>query len=91
VFSSPVFTPDAAQDRVSNVRAARIHFQAVLTQLESLVRRYPTQWFNFVPLTPVVPAIPSRAAFSAEESRTPHPAQGGLDLDQQRLPADVGV
>lgn len=63
VFSSPVFTPDAARDRASNLRAARLHFQAVMTQLESLVRRYPMQWFNFVPLNPVAPAPPARAAF----------------------------
>lgn len=63
VFSSPVFTPDSTRDRASNLQAARLHFQAVMTQLESLVRRYPMQWFNFVPLNPVAPALPAPAAF----------------------------
>lgn len=56
VTSSPVFTPDPAASRAENLRVAREHFQAVLAQLETLVRQYPMQWFNFVPLNPVVPA-----------------------------------
>ncbi|MDO8541538.1 MAG: hypothetical protein Q7S40_13950 [Opitutaceae bacterium] len=66
VFSSAVFTPDSALDRASNLRAARIHFQAVMTQLDTLVRRHPMLWFNFVPLNPEAPApspeVPSYAA-----------------------------
>lgn len=55
VFSSAVFTPDSTVDRASNLRLARIHFQAVMAQLETLVRRHPMLWFNFVPLNPEVP------------------------------------
>ncbi|MCX6953913.1 MAG: hypothetical protein NTV51_17325 [Verrucomicrobia bacterium] len=55
VVSSPVFTPRPAADRASNLAAARLHFQAVVTQLEDLVRRHPMLWFNFVPLNPVAP------------------------------------
>jgi len=62
VFSSPVFTPDPARDRRSNLRAARLHFQAVMAQLETLVRRYPMQWFNFVPLNPPAPVSPRSGA-----------------------------
>ena len=56
VTASPVFTPDPAAGRAANLRAAREHFQAVLAQLEILVRRHPFLWFNFLPLNPVVPA-----------------------------------
>lgn len=56
VFASPVFTPDPAAGREANTRAAREHFQAVLVQLEGLVRRHPLLWFNFLPLNPEVAA-----------------------------------
>lgn len=56
VFASPVFTPDPAAERGANTRAARLHFQGVLTQLEGLVRAYPYRWFNFLPLNPEAPA-----------------------------------
>jgi predicted LPLAT superfamily acyltransferase len=52
VFASPPFFPEAGQDRQANLRAARAHFQAVLALLETLVRQYPLQWFNFLPLNP---------------------------------------
>jgi predicted LPLAT superfamily acyltransferase len=55
VIASPVFTPQPAADRASNLHAARLHFQAVVTQLEALVHRHPMLWFNFVPLNPVAP------------------------------------
>jgi predicted LPLAT superfamily acyltransferase len=54
VFASPVFDPDPAAGRPENLRAARAHFQAVLAQLETLVRQHPLLWFNFLPLNPVV-------------------------------------
>lgn len=53
VVASPVFTPQPTADRASNLQAARLHFQAVITQLEDLVRRHPMLWFNFVPLNPI--------------------------------------
>ncbi len=56
VWASPVFTPDPAVGRAANTQAARVHFQAVLTQLEGLVRAHPFLWFNFLPLNPPVPA-----------------------------------
>jgi predicted LPLAT superfamily acyltransferase len=52
VFASPIFTPDPALGRDANLRTARVHFQAVLVQLEQLVRQHPTLWFNFLPLNP---------------------------------------
>jgi predicted LPLAT superfamily acyltransferase len=56
IFASPVFTPEPAAGRAANTRAARQHFQAVLTQLEALVRAHPFLWFNFLPLNPEAPA-----------------------------------
>lgn len=53
VVASPVFRPDAGS-REENFRRARLHFQAVLTRLEGLVRQYPILWFNFRPLNPIV-------------------------------------
>jgi predicted LPLAT superfamily acyltransferase len=64
VFSSAVFTPDAAVDRRSNLQFARIHFQAVMNQLEALVRRYPMLWFNFVPLNPEASAAALRTGLA---------------------------
>jgi len=54
VVASPVFRPDPSAGRTANLAAARAHFQAVLAQLEILVRRHPMLWFNFEPLNPVV-------------------------------------
>lgn len=56
VLASPVFTPDPGASRAGNTLAARAHFQAVLVQLEKLVRRHPFLWFNFLPLNPEAPA-----------------------------------
>jgi predicted LPLAT superfamily acyltransferase len=55
VYASPFFTPDPLAGREANLRTARVHFQAVLDHLESLVRQHPYLWFNYVPLNPVVP------------------------------------
>lgn len=52
VYSSPVFRPDPAAGREANTSAARLHFQAVLAHLESMVRTHPYLWFNFLPLNP---------------------------------------
>ena len=53
LHGSPVFEPDAAS-KAENLARARVHFQAVLSHLESLVRTHPFLWFNFTPLNPVV-------------------------------------
>jgi hypothetical protein len=37
------------------LQRAREHFQAVVTHLETLVRRYPNLWLNFLPLNPAEP------------------------------------
>lgn len=57
VFASPVFVPDPALGRGVNTQAARTHFQAVLGQLETLVRQHPFLWFNFLPLNPEAPTV----------------------------------
>jgi predicted LPLAT superfamily acyltransferase len=51
VVPSPIFHPDPA-DRDASLQRARAHFQAVLAQLETLVRQHPLLWFNFLPLNP---------------------------------------
>jgi predicted LPLAT superfamily acyltransferase len=56
LLASPVFTPDLAAGREAGTAAARIHFQAVVSQLETLVRQHPMLWFNFLPLNPAAPA-----------------------------------
>ncbi len=55
VFASAVFEPDATVGRAANLHHARAHFQAVLSDLETLVRAQPLLWFNFLPLNPVAP------------------------------------
>jgi len=68
ITASPVFTPDAALSRAANLAAARTHFQAVLNQLDTLVRQHPLLWFNFLPLNPVVP--PAASADRTPADRT---------------------
>ncbi len=53
VMASPVYRADPAAGREANLAAARRHFQAVLSELETLLRVHPYQWFNFLPLNPV--------------------------------------
>ena len=55
VIASPVYSPDPTRSRAENLATARGHFQAVLVQLESLVRAHPFLWFNFLPLNPEAP------------------------------------
>lgn len=56
-----IFTPEGSKQDV--LREAKIHFQEVLTQVESLLQQYPYQWFNFEGLNPIAEpeAIPARA------------------------------
>jgi predicted LPLAT superfamily acyltransferase len=56
LLASPVFMPDPAAGREAVAAAARVHFQTVVSQLETLVRQHPMQWFNFLPLNPLAPA-----------------------------------
>lgn len=61
IYASPLFEPDAAAGTAENLAAARVHFQGVLTQLETLVREDPFLWFNFTPLNPAVEeSLPER-------------------------------
>lgn len=64
VQSSFCFRADRTVNRAANLERARQHFQAVLTQLESLVRQYPHLWFNFLPLNPTAPEPSQRVAGS---------------------------
>ena len=62
VMASPVFAPDPAASRLENLKAARVHFQGVLGQLETLVRQHPLLWFNFLPLNPEAPSAAAQPA-----------------------------
>jgi len=55
VVASPMFRPEPALGTAENFVRARVHFQVVLKRLEAAVRRYPNQWFNFLPMNPPVP------------------------------------
>lgn len=57
VAASPVFVPDPA-NRDGSLQRARVHFQSVLTQLETSVRMHPMFWFNFLPLNSDEPRLP---------------------------------
>jgi predicted LPLAT superfamily acyltransferase len=61
VHGSPVFEPDDGT-RESNFQRARVHFQEFLLVIESLLRKDPFVWFNFIPLNPVAPESPTAAA-----------------------------
>jgi predicted LPLAT superfamily acyltransferase len=56
VHSSSVFLPSAELTRAQNLERAREHYQEVLAQWEELVRAYPLQWFNFLPMNPEAPS-----------------------------------
>ncbi len=60
LHGSPVFEPNAAS-KAENLERGRAHFQAALTQLETLVRANPFLWFNFTPLIPVATTVPTRS------------------------------
>lgn len=61
--ASPVFRPDRTRGRDALLAEARVHFQAVLAQLERRLREQPHLWFNFLPLNPAAPP-PADAAGS---------------------------
>ena len=48
LHASPVFEPNQAS-KEANLARARTHFQAFLSQLESLLRSNPYLWFNAIP------------------------------------------
>ena len=89
VFASPVFVPEPAAGRAANTQAARRHFQAVLAQLEALVRAQPYLWFNFLPLNPEVPAV------AGETANIPHrqadPAVAGEESTAASVAAEAGL
>ena len=71
VMASPLFRPDAKLSRAENLARARVHFQAVLTRFEALVRQHPYHWFNFLPMNPIA----SAAASAPTTAATPAPAR----------------
>ena len=50
--------PDPALPRAENLARARAHFQGFLDLVESLLRRNPYWWFNYLALNPAAPAEP---------------------------------
>jgi predicted LPLAT superfamily acyltransferase len=55
LHASPVFEPNETS-KEANLERARAHFQAFLTQLESLLRANPYLWFNALPVSPAATA-----------------------------------
>jgi len=55
VYVPPVLPAPTDRDKGSYLDAAYDHFQGVLDLLESCLRTHPYQWFNFLPLNPVMP------------------------------------
>lgn len=53
IHSSPRWAPDPAASREANLASARAHFQTFLDLVESLLRKNPYWWFNYIPLNPV--------------------------------------
>jgi predicted LPLAT superfamily acyltransferase len=51
VHASPRFDPRPGEKRSEAMVRAHEHFQAFLIRLEQELRRDPTQWLNFIPLT----------------------------------------
>lgn len=62
VAASSIFEPDPSLDRATNLERARRHFQEVLADLETRLRRDPTLWFNFGPLNPECRDEPAHTA-----------------------------
>jgi predicted LPLAT superfamily acyltransferase len=58
VHSTPRWAPDPAASRAANLDSARAHFQGFLDLVESLLRKNPYWWFNYIPSNPVAPAAP---------------------------------
>ena len=56
LFASSLFSPKSGESREALMVRARVHFQAFLHQLETLLRKQPFQWFNFTPLNPATPS-----------------------------------
>lgn len=53
VHSSPIYYPNAENKR-TNLKNAKNHFQETLQLLEELIRREPFQWSNFLDTTPKI-------------------------------------
>jgi hypothetical protein len=56
IHAAPLFTPEPGAAKPAELARARAHFQAFLSQVETLLRADPFLWFNFMPLNPVAPA-----------------------------------
>lgn len=55
VYGSTRWAPDPALSRADNLASARVHFQEYLDLVESVIRKNPYWWFNYLPLNPVAP------------------------------------
>ena len=59
VHSIDRWSPDPALSRAANLAGARAHFQSFIHLVESLIRRNPYWWLNFLELNPVAPDAPA--------------------------------
>jgi len=56
LHTAPLFAPESGAAKSAELTRARAHFQAFLSQVETLLHADPFLWFNFAPLNPVAPA-----------------------------------
>lgn len=56
IHATPRWTPDPSASRAQNLASAQAHFQVFLDLVESLLRKNPYWWFNYLPLNPEAPA-----------------------------------
>jgi predicted LPLAT superfamily acyltransferase len=56
LHTAPLFAPESGAAKSAELTRARAHFQAFLSQVETLLHADPFLWFNFTPLNPVAPA-----------------------------------
>jgi len=78
IHSSPRWAHDPTASRAANLASARAHFQAFLILVETLLRKNPYWWFNYIPLNPeskstsgIPPALSPLSSSLPSPSRTP--------------------
>ncbi len=52
VYFTEAFYPDSGSKK-ENLQRAQVHFQSVLSELESVLKTNPYMWFNFTELNPI--------------------------------------
>ena len=60
LHGAPRWEPDAQRSRAENLQSARVHFQLFLELVETLLRKNPYLWFNFIEMNPLAPDAAER-------------------------------